>query len=202
MSAGTSSPTRQRWLIPVLVVVASLTVGVGLLAREVYSHPDAVPAGASAGTVSPVSSTPLRPDQEPGPDAVDLSPDAAAHPSQDAVRKTLQTYFSAINERDHTKWGTSVTRTLFFEKPPAEWQDAFSTTKDGSIRVYRIEQGSTVTTLRALVGFTSTQSLDYAPNDAKATCLRWRMVMPLVRETTGYKVDKGSQNESPINEKC
>ncbi|MFE0026570.1 hypothetical protein [Amycolatopsis sp. NPDC059021] len=200
MSAGT--PTRQRWLVPVLVVVASLTVGVGLLAREVYSRPDAVPAGTAAGhTVTPATSTPLRPDQEPGPDTVELSPDAAAHPQQEAVRSVLQTYFSAINERNYAKWTTSVTSELYSSKPPQRFQADFRSTRDGSIRVYRIEPG-TAGALRVLVGFTSTQASSEAPPDFKEPCIRWRLMMPLVREGNGLRVDKGSQNDNPVHEKC
>jgi hypothetical protein len=82
-------PGRQRWLVPVLIVVVSLTVGAGLLARELYRLPD----DSAAQTVTVPTTSALSPEEQPGPPMVELAPGAAAHPAHESVRQLLQTHF-------------------------------------------------------------------------------------------------------------
>ncbi|HKS48856.1 MAG TPA: hypothetical protein VJT49_27855 [Amycolatopsis sp.] len=198
MPALPAIPTPQpRWLIPVLVVVVSMMVGGGLLARELYRLPDTRPAVVLA---LPTSIT-LAPDQQPGPGIVELTPDAAAHPQHENVRSVLQAYFDAINNQDYEAWKATVTKARFQNQPKATWEQDFATTRDGSILVYRIEVASDKA-VRAFVGFTSTQDPSAAPEDLPGPCLRWKLVLPLTLEANRWRVDTVSGLVSPEHSRC
>ncbi|HKN50926.1 MAG TPA: hypothetical protein VJX66_00430 [Amycolatopsis sp.] len=189
--------SRQRWLVPVLVVVVSVTVGGGLLARELYRRPQASP---SEPIVVATSTAPLSPAQEPGPDKVGVTPQAAMHPQDDAVRNVLQTYFDSINTRDYKKWSTVVSNARRAAQPYDTWNKGVRSSKDGSILVYRIEAGAQ-NSLRVLVGFTSTQNVEDAPEWIQATCIHWRLMFPMVIEGNGFKIDK-TDEQHPDADKC
>ena len=110
--------SRQRWLVPVLVVVVSVTVGGGLLARELYRRPQASP---SEPIVVATSTAPLSPAQEPGPDKVGVTPQAAMHPQDDAVRNVRiapttmeRTARQGFDEMEG--WGTSAPIAVAFDR--------------------------------------------------------------------------------------
>ncbi|WP_020671379.1 hypothetical protein [Amycolatopsis nigrescens] len=190
----TASTTRLRWLLPVLVVVISVTVGGGLLARELYRQPGGEPEPEATVAVS----TPLAPSQQPGSPTVEFTPDAAAHPQETSIRRLLQTYFDAINSRDYDRWKSTVTRQRVQAKPAEEWRDDYRTTRDGSILVYRIEPAPD-RRLRVLVGFTSTQDPRYAPPELPETCIHWKLIWPLAQEGGQWKLDTlpaGSTSEA------
>lgn len=197
----TSAPvSRQRWLIPVVVVVLSVTVGGGLLARELYQRQEPVATAENEPIVVSSSTTPLAPDEEPGSDRVLVTADVAIHPQGDAVRRTVQTFFSAINSRNYQLWRTVATAERQHSQPLKEWQDSFKSTKDGSILIYRIERGGG-DSLRVLVGLTSTQNLTEAPKDFQEKCIRWRLVLPIETQG-GLKIDLPVSNYPPEREKC
>jgi hypothetical protein len=189
-------PGRQRWLLPALVVVLSVTVGGGLLAREVYRQPDqAQPAGF---VVLPSASA--SPSQEPGPGTVGLTPDAAAHPEGETIRGVLQAYFDAITDNDYAKWLGAVSDRRAQTKTREQLGRDYRSTHDGSVVVYRIEsQGAG--SLRVLVGFTSVQQPQDAPADAPFPCLHWRLVLPMVFESNVWKIDV-APSVPPEKDKC
>jgi len=192
--------SRQRWLIPVVVVVLSVTVGGGLLARELYQRQEAdAPIGTEPIVVSS-STTPLAPDEEPGSDTVLVTPDVSIHPQGDAVRQVVQDYFRAINARDYQLWRTTVTAERQRNQPADKWVNSFKSTKDGSILIYRIERGGG-DSLRVLVGFTSTQNLADAPDEFQETCIRWRVVLPMQVQNTP-KIGVPATSDIPEHEKC
>lgn len=185
MSAAPAASTQHhRWLIAVLIVVVSLMVGGGLTARELYRPP-----GRSPDTVLALpSSTELPLADQPGPDTVELTPDAAAHPQRDVVRALLQDYFTSINSRDYPEWTSTVTEDWVREKPRAKWLAGYRTTKDGSILVYRIDSVSKES-LRVFLAFTSTQDPSAAPPELPEQCVRWHLVFPLVAENGRFRVN-------------
>lgn len=187
VSVPPAPPSRQRWLIPVLVVVLSITVAGGLLARELYRRPDA-PRPADGEVIAPPVTTSDASGEKPGPDRVEVTADAANHPQDEAVRSVLQAYFKALNAKDYDAWAETVSDARRAKTPEADWHRNFQSTKDGSIRLYRIEPGAQGS-LRALVGFTSTQSLNEAPVDFPHECIRWRLVLPLKFEHGSYRID-------------
>ncbi len=197
MTAQPRSAARQRWLIPVLVVVISLTVGIGLLARELYRRPE-VPVGEPVAGTSPSS---VAPGEEPGPGKVEVSADVAAHPQDSAVWAVLQRYFDSINTRDYPLWTTVVSNERKRTKSATEWKRDYRSTHDGSILVYRVEPGG-LGSLRVLVAFTSTQNVDDAPVYLPERCIRWRLVLPLKLENGGWKIDVTDGGTIPEHEKC
>ncbi|MEC3979394.1 hypothetical protein [Amycolatopsis sp. H20-H5] len=197
MTADQPAPSRQRWLIPVLVVVLSLTVGGGLLARELYRRPEALPPEPIAESTP----TSLAPGQEPGLREVEITQDVATHPLNDPVRQVVQTYFDAIIDRNYDQWSKVVTQERLAGKSRADWLHDYRSTKDGSILIYRIEPGSPGS-LRVLVGFTSTQDLADAPPYFQERCIRWRLVLPLILESGRWKLDTVEGGTNPEHDKC
>lgn len=199
VSAVPASPSPQRWLLPLIVVVVCLMVGGGLLARELYREPDAVPAATLAPATSSASAPP---GGQPGSDTVELTPDAAGHPDNAAVRKTLQGYFDAINNRDFSTWSKVVTRERFAQKSQSAWLNDFKSSKDGSVLVYRIEAVGGGN-LRVLVGFTSVQDSGDAPAELPgASCVRWKLALPMKMQSGSWRVDEISGYAPPELAKC
>ncbi|WP_410596244.1 hypothetical protein [Amycolatopsis sp. lyj-23] len=193
--------SRQRWLVPVVVVVLSVTVGGGLLARELYRRPDQ-PADDTAGPV-PTSSVPSSgvPGAAGAAGEVRMTDDARAHPQADAVRKVLLTYFDAINTKQYQKWTSVVSADRAAQQPLADWKNGIRSTTDSDALVYRIERGSG-SSLRVLVGFTSRQKTEDAPLFFREPCIKWRLVMPMIVEKSGLKIDTVDGGPPPEHEKC
>jgi hypothetical protein len=190
--------SRQRWLVPVVVVVLSVTVGGGLLAREIYRRPDQPADETAVSTSAPASASSGAPAVT---GVVGMTDDAKNHPQADAVRKALETYFSAINERNYAQWQTVVSEERRRSKTAAEWKKDFRSTKDSELLVYRIERGAGQS-LRVLVAFTSTQDPQDAPEDMRERCLHWRLVLPMVVENDALRIDTVDPGPSPEHEKC
>ncbi|GAA1024440.1 hypothetical protein GCM10009565_29740 [Amycolatopsis albidoflavus] len=187
VSVPSAPPSRQRWLIPVIVVVLSITVAGGLLARELYRRPDS-PRAADGEAMAPSATTSGGPSDKSGSVQVAVAPDAENHPQDDAVRTVLQAYFNALNKKDYDAWTETVSDARRSKTPEVDWHRNFQSTKDVNILLYRIEPGAQGT-LRALVGFTSTQSLNEAPGDFQETCINWRLVLPMKFEHGSYRID-------------
>ncbi len=181
-----------------LVVVLSITVGGGLLAREWYRQPD--PPPATDPVTAPLPSESVDPNDRPGSDVVKVTADVANHPQNNAVRTVLQAYFRAVNDKNYAAWADTVTDARRARTTMVQWHQDFKSTKDGTILLYRIEPGAQGT-LRALVGFTSTQSLDEAPQEFQQPCIRWRLVMPMKFEHNSYRIDT-TDNTAIEHDKC
>ncbi|MEU6642244.1 hypothetical protein ABZ863_06805 [Saccharomonospora sp. NPDC046836] len=193
----TAPPSPLRWLVPVLVVVVSLTIGGGLLARELYHLPD-----DDGDAAAPAQGTSVRvPREEPGSAQVELTPDAAAHPESEPVRTVLQEHFDAINGRDYDQWTTTVVAARVQAQSRRTWLTNYRSTRDGGIRVYRIE-AAPEGRLRVLVGFTSTQDIVDAPPDLPEHCIRWWLGLPLTRESGEWRVDTVPTDASPVRAPC
>jgi len=190
--------SRQRWLVPVVVVVLSVTVGGGLLAREIYRRPDQPADDVSVSVPSPSPSS----SGEPGAaDDVRMTDDARAHPQADAVRKLLKKYFAAINSKQYQQWTAVVTDERAAGQPQADWLKGVRTTKDTDALVYRIER-SPASSLRVLVGFTSRQNVEDAPLFFREPCIKWRLVLPMLVEQSALKIDSVDKGPPPEHEKC
>ncbi|MTD52842.1 hypothetical protein GKO32_02455 [Amycolatopsis sp. RM579] len=184
--------------MPTIIVVVSLMVGGGLLAREFYRVPDQQPDAILA-----LPSSTARPlGQQPGPSTVELTPDAAAHPQHEVIRLLLQTYFDSINNRNYNQWQTTVTQARIQTKSRAAWLQDFESTKDGSILVYRIDAVSSQD-LRVLLGFTSVQDPRSAPQELPgASCVQWKLTLPVTLESGHWKVDTVAGYTTPEAIKC
>ncbi|WIY02332.1 hypothetical protein QRX60_00195 [Amycolatopsis mongoliensis] len=188
--------SRQRWLVPVVVVVLSVTVGAGLLAREVYRRPDQPADETTVSTAPPSSAT-------GGASAglVEMTDDANAHPQAEAVHALLETYFAAINAKQYQQWTTTVSSERIARQPLADWRKGVRSTTDSNALVYRIERGANAS-LRVLVGFTSRQEKADAPDFFPETCIKWRLVLPVIAERSGLKIDAVDNGPPPEHEKC
>jgi hypothetical protein len=198
---GVTTPapsSRQRWLVPVVVVVLSVTVGSGLLARELYRRPDQPADDTSAPATSQSSASTGQPVAS---GAVARKPDAESHPQAGQVRKVLETYFSAINSQQYKLWTSVVTAERVAQQPLGAWKAGIRTTKDSDALVYRIERGSG-SSLRVLVGFRSEQDADDAPSWFPEPCIQWRLVMPMVVEGSVLKIAAVDSGLPPEHQKC
>jgi hypothetical protein len=190
--------SRQRWLVPVVVVVLSVTVGAGLLARELYHRPDQPADETTVSTSAPASASSGAP---AAAGVVQMTDDAKAHPQAGAVRELLETYFSAINTRSYQLWTTAVSSQRIAGQSFTEWKAGVKSTTDSDALVYRIERGAS-TSLRVLVGFTSRQNPEDAPRDLREKCIKWRLVLPVIVEKSALKIDAVDPGPSPEHEKC
>lgn len=195
----TTSLPHRRWLVPVLVAVVALTVGGGLVAREVYRPGARTPQSAAPATSAAPSS--VEPAEQPGPARVQLTSDAAAHPDARAVRGVLQTYFDAINQRNYDMWVTTVVAERAALQGEQEWLQNYRSTRDGNVRVYRIEAAPD-DGLTVLLGFTSVQNAADAPDDLQSDCIRWRLAFPLTKDKDGWRIGTVPPGTVPEQSRC
>lgn len=137
-----------------------------------------VVGGAAALASRGGSGPPEVPDDGAGSSEVELSADAAEHPDAEAVRAQLQQHYDAINGREYERWRATVVPARAEALAEADWQKAYATTDDGSIRVDRIDpdpEGG----LLVWVRFISTQSTDNAPSDLPVERICWRSTLPM-----------------------
>lgn len=192
---STGSP-RQLWLLPVLLITVIATALGALVARSLYT--DQPPARPAAVDPAP-SSRPLR--EQPGPPEVKGTADATTHPMYGTVRPLLQRYFDAINAKDYDSWASTVTAQRREAQPEDVWTKDYSTTRDGSIVVYRIENGGP-DTARVLLQFTSTQDEANAPSELPVSCIHWNVVWVMAKERDEWKLSAGKTSASPQHEPC
>jgi hypothetical protein len=187
---------RQLWLLPVLLITVIATAVGGLLARTVYEDP-------SPSTPDPVvpSSTSLPPGDQPGSKVVEGTPDATVHPLYQSVHELLQRHFDAINARDYPAWQGTVTSERVERQPEEKWRKDYRSTRDGSIVIFRIEQGDE-DTAQVLMTFTSVQDLVDAPRELQEGCIRWSVVFELALTGDGWKLDASPASAAPQHERC
>lgn len=198
---ATPPPGPLRLLVPVLIVVVSLTVGGGLLARELYQPPRQGGDIHDLRAAVPTTTKPVPPVRQPGPAKVEFTGDAAAHPNAEPVERLLREYFDAINTRDYDRWTTTVVAERVRAQPREEWLANYRSTRDGSILVYRIEaapEGG----LTVLLGFTSTQDVADAPPRLPEPCIRWRLALPLTRQYGEWRIDTVAEGSTPEYTSC
>ncbi|GAA5142271.1 hypothetical protein [Pseudonocardia adelaidensis] len=141
-----------------------------------------VAGGATALASRGRSGPPEVPADGAGSSEVELSPDAAEHPAAEEVRAQLQRHYDAINGRDYTQWRATVVPARAEAMSEAEWQKAYATTRDGSIRVDRIDPDPDAGPgggLLVRVRFISTQAVENAPSDLQVGRICWRSTLPM-----------------------
>lgn len=193
---STGSP-RQLWLLPVLLITVIATAVAGLLARDLYSETPSAPPPTVVGT----SPSPKPSGEQPGPATVRGTADAAAHPLYWTLQPLLQTYFTAINDKDYERWSSVVTYERQTNQPEQKWQQEFRTTKDGNIVMHRIEARGDGTA-RVLLTFTSTQDVADAPQELPRPCIHWNVVWAFSTEDGDWKLAAGPASASPQHEPC
>jgi hypothetical protein len=137
-------------------------------------------ASRSATGIAPYASPRPVPATGVGSAEVELSADAAAHPAADAVREQLQQHYDAINARDYAAWSGTVVQQRSDALPERDWQEAYASTRDGTIRVDRIDAADDPDGgLLVRVRFISTQDVEDAPSDLQAPRICWRSTLPM-----------------------
>lgn len=154
--------TRSAAAVAIVLAVLVVVGGAAALATRGRSGPPAVPA------------------EGVGSSEVELSPGAADDPAAEVVRDQLQRHYDAINGRNYAQWRATVVPARAATLGETEWQEAYATTQDGSIRVERIDpdygpDGGLLVRVR----FISTQSLENAPSDLPAERICWRSTLPM-----------------------
>ncbi|HEY0638638.1 MAG TPA: hypothetical protein VGD67_13390 [Pseudonocardiaceae bacterium] len=185
---------RLGWLLPVVVVlVLALGVGAGIGVRILAAQAGSDPAGGAV----PTTTAAVPP---PGPTGVTLSADAAAHPDGARIQELLQRHFNAINNHDYAVWVSTVVARRIADTSEEDWQQQYSTSRDGSIVVNRIEPATGGQVV--LISFTSTQAPEDAPvNLPGADCVRWWVSYRVVTERGQPRIDAGVRNTT-INAPC
>jgi hypothetical protein len=158
-----------RWATPAV----ALLLGVLFVAGGAT----ALATRATAGP-APLAAPPAVPAEGVGSGEVLLSADAVQHPAVDAVQAQLQRHYDAINARDYAGWAATVVPARAEALPEDDWQDAYATTRDGSIRVDRIDADADGGLL-VRVRFVSTQAVQDAPPDLPAERICWRSTLPM-----------------------
>jgi hypothetical protein len=159
--------TRSATAVVAIVLAVLVVVGgAAALASRGGSGPPEVPAdGVGSGEV-------------------ELSPDAADHPDAEAVWAQLQDHYDAINDRDYAKWRATVVPARAEALGEEDWQKAYATTQDGSVRVDRIDPDPDPDAgpdggLLVRVRFISTQAVENAPSDLPVERICWRSTLPM-----------------------
>lgn len=132
-----------------------------------------------------------------GTSVVELSADAARHSAGDSVRQQLQRHYDAINRHDYAAWRDTVVPKRADQQPEQRWLSDYTSVRDGSVRVDRIDE--TPGGLLARVRFVSTQDLAHTPPDVKADRICWRVTLPLEGSPPRIGITKGG---SSLPEAC
>ncbi|WP_141134604.1 hypothetical protein [Haloechinothrix alba] len=199
MPGSVDHPMSFRSVVAVFAVMIVLAVGGGVLLHDMYSAAD----GSAAAPDPPPVPVERDPEDRPGSGEVRLSGDAARHPERDAVRRVLQTYFDAINERDFDLWRSAVTSERLGTTEEDQWIEDFRSTRDGDMYVHRIAPARD-DRLRVLVSFTSTQDVEDAPATLPEPCIHWWLALPLAAggDGDGWRIDAVSPGTPPLYEAC
>jgi hypothetical protein len=178
-----------------LITVIATALG-ALVARSLYADQPPPPPAAVEPSPSAVP-----PSEQPGPADVQGTADATSHPLYKTLQPLLQRNFDAINAKDYAAWAATVTAARQEAQPKDKWDIDYKTTRDGSIVIYRIEAGGDATA-RVLLQFTSTQSLEQAPEELPAECIHWNVVWAFAKQKGEWKLAAGSTSASPQHEAC
>ena len=173
-----------KWGIPLAVIVLLAAGGGGvLLAQQVYygereSRSPGIESAPSGVVVA---------QQKVSRSGVEYSPDAAAYPDQRIIEGLLDNYFDGINRRNYELWKSTVPPSKWRELPLSKWFDDYGSTTDFDIKVHRIDPGQDRSAL-VMLSFKSDQDIVDAPPQAKARCVQWDVVYPVVVDEDGNAV--------------
>lgn len=140
-----------------------------------------VGAGQAVSAVPPLRAAPPIPATGVGSTEVQLSADALTHPAHELVRDALQRHYDAINDKDYAAWAATVVPERSTLLTQDEWMAAYDSTRDGTIRVDRIDDIEGARVL-VRVRFVSTQDIADAPADVQARRTCWRSSLPMSGE--------------------
>lgn len=166
----TGLPRSTLAALVVLALLLGAGLGLAALQRDAPEEGPAVPLREAR--------TPPVDPADPGPADVELSADARTHPVAELVSEQLREHFEAINAGDYARWATTVAPERSAALPEDEWLARYASTRDGTIRIDRIDD---LPGRRVLVRvrFVSVQDLEQAPPEARAERVCWRSSLPM-----------------------
>lgn len=170
VGASTANATRNATLIAVLLIALLAGAAVAWFG-----------GGRALSAVPPLRAAPAVPAQGVGSAEVLLSADALTHPTANLVRAQLQRHFDAINAKDYDAWAGTVVAERSAALPPEQWLEAYDSTRDGTIRIDRIDDLEGARVL-VRVRFVSMQDVSDAPVDVPARRICWRNSLPMSGE--------------------
>ncbi|MFR9729446.1 hypothetical protein ACL03H_09470 [Saccharopolyspora sp. MS10] len=179
-----------KWSVPIAVLVLLAAGAGGVVAQRFYGSE---PVPTSVPGIAMEQNSELA--------DIEFTPDAQAHPDHADVRWTLQMHFNAINMRRYETWKATVVAAKQQQLPEDKWLEEYSTTRDAAVKVHRIEPGPK-DSLRILMTFVSTQNPNDAPTGMRASCLRWRVVYPMVVDSGAFRLDTSSLPGSALAVPC
>lgn len=130
------------------------------------------------------------------PVTVTLSAGAEGTAHARDVVDLLSRYFTAINCHDYDAWLNAVT-TVQGTRDRDRWTMDYSTTYDSDIYISDITLDDP-TTVR--MQFTSHQSIEFAPEQVPAECVRWDVTYKVLDEGVGLRV--GTSTKDPAMAAC
>lgn len=184
-------------LVVVLVVALGSLIGIaGLRLAQMRSEPMAFPRTFAGPDPNHPEAAPMTGAGSPD---VEVSGDAWADPSGQAVSDALSNYFDAINSKNYGAWTNAVTPALAAANPEEGWRSGYGTTTDGTIRLARIDQVAPGR-LIALVYFVSSQNPQDGPEGLKIPQICWRQAFPLTGQP--LKVDISNKQGDVLRGPC
>lgn len=138
-------------------------------------------AGRAVSAAPPLRAAPAIPATGVGDTTVLLSADALTHPAHELVRAQLQAHFDAINTKDYDAWATTVVPGRSELLGEAAWREAYDSTRDGTIRIDRIDDLAGARVL-VRIRFVSIQDVEDAPAEAPFRRLCWLSSLPMSGE--------------------
>ncbi len=111
------------------------------------------------------------------------------------MREQLQRHYDAINARDYEGWRGTVVQQRADGLPEPEWQQAYASTRDGTIRIDRIDRidAAPDAGLLVRVRFVSTQDVADAPPDLQVPAHLLALDAPDARAAAPDRHDRGRQ---------
>jgi hypothetical protein len=194
-------PPRSRphsvIIFAIVATLAALASG-GVGAWWVTSHegqPRSAAARAKSPSPSASSSAAARPTA--GSDAVAIAPALAGQPDVLGVAALLKSYFASINSHDFAEYSSLFVPQI--RGSAQHFNDGYRSTTDSGATLVGLAPTGT-DGLAATVTFTSRQNPADSPNHAG--CDQWDVVLPLVRNGTGYLIARSPAGYQPSVHTC
>ena len=128
-----------------------------------------------------------------GNSTVDITPEAASHPSAPVVVALLTSYFNSINDRNYTIYKRLHTKGVRADMSEKEFVAGYKTTHDSDIVISGLGPGPDGRLL-ASVDFVSSQAAADGPDGE--TCTRWSVGKFLEKEGAAYRIGKSLKGYS------
>jgi hypothetical protein len=143
-----------------------------------------VSASVIPTSAAPSTSAPVSPTASSGT-TVAVAPGAAGNEAAPQVAALLNSYFTAINQRDYPTYASLFDQQLEQPQPESSFDAGYATTIDSAVTLTSISDAGSGG-LAASVTFTSRQNPADSPDNS--SCDQWSITLFLVPGGTGYLI--------------